>query len=103
MQTKPALHSRGPRFKLAIVAPFGLLRGLPSRLSAGPASVAGHLLGRLLRMTNPAAPKPIRRLVEIELSKSNPLQRPQVLSTAKQSAARAAEPARKTADREKKR
>ena len=37
----------------------------------------------------------LRRLVEIGLSKSNPLQKPQVHSTAKQGAARAAEMAAK--------
>jgi len=41
----------------------------------------------------------IRRLVEIGLSKYEATQRPQVLSTAKQSAARAAELAGKTIDR----
>jgi hypothetical protein len=43
-------------------------------------------------------PEAIRRLVEIGLSKSEPPQRPKVLSTAKQSAARAAELAAKTID-----
>jgi hypothetical protein len=40
----------------------------------------------------------IRRLVEIGLSESEPSKRPKVLSTAKQSAARAAELAAKTID-----
>jgi len=41
----------------------------------------------------------IRRLVELGLSKSTPNERPQVLSTAKQSAARAAELAAKAIDK----
>ena len=48
---------------------------------------------------NPTLSEAIRRLVEIGLSKSNPPTRPQVLSTAKQSATRAAELAAKAIDK----
>jgi hypothetical protein len=41
----------------------------------------------------------LRRLVELELSRSEPPKRPQVLSTAKQSAARARELAATTIDK----
>ena len=47
----------------------------------------------------PSLSEAIRRLVEIGLSKSTPLKRPRVLSTAKQSAARAVELAAKTIDK----
>lgn len=48
---------------------------------------------------HPALAPAIRRLVELGLSKSSPTKRPQVLSTAKQSAARAAELAAKVIDK----
>jgi hypothetical protein len=47
----------------------------------------------------PSRSEAIRRLVEIGLSKSTLSERPQVLSTAKQSAARAVELAGKTIDK----
>jgi hypothetical protein len=47
----------------------------------------------------PSLSEAIRRLVEIGLSKPGPQERPQVLSTAKQSAARATELAGKTIDK----
>jgi hypothetical protein len=47
----------------------------------------------------PSRSEAIRRLVEIGLSKSETTKRPKVLSTAKQSAARAAELAAKTIDK----
>jgi hypothetical protein len=47
----------------------------------------------------PPRSQAIRQLVEIGLSKSTPLKRPQVLSTAKQSAGRAAELAAKTIEK----
>jgi hypothetical protein len=47
----------------------------------------------------PSLSEAIRRLVEIGLSKSEAPKRPQVLSTAKQSAARAAELAGRTIDK----
>jgi hypothetical protein len=48
---------------------------------------------------NPSLSEAIRRLVEIGLSKSAGMKRPRVLSTSKQSAARAAELATKTIDK----
>jgi hypothetical protein len=47
----------------------------------------------------PSLSEAIRRLVEIGLSKAKPPKQPQTLSTAKQSAARAAEMAAKTIDK----
>ena len=49
---------------------------------------------------NPSLSEAIRRLVEIGLSKTTTSERPRVLSTSKQSAARAAELAAKTIDRQ---